>query len=102
MGDSVPELKGVVDNVRKQNLDQLALAYLQRSQPSTSKEALSKVMQPVLVISGDKDADNGSAGDLAKLLPNSTLATTPGNHNIASGTPEFSKEVINFLKKNYY
>ncbi len=102
MGDSVPELKGLIDYVQQQKLDQLALAWLQRSQPSTSKEELSKVKQPVLVISGDKDADNGSAGELAKLLQNSSVATTPGDDNHAASTPEFSKEVISFLKKNNY
>ncbi|MGH2647651.1 MAG: alpha/beta fold hydrolase [Ginsengibacter sp.] len=102
MGDSIPQLKGLVDYVHQQNLDQLALAYLQRSQPSTSKEELSKVTQPVLVISGDKDVDNGSAAELAKLLPNSTVATVPGDHNHASSTNEFSKEIINFLQKNNY
>ena len=76
------------------------MSNLQRSQPSTSKEALSKIRQPVLVISGDKDTDNGSAGDLAKVLPNSYHVTVPGDHNHASATPEFSKEVIDFLKKN--
>lgn len=102
MGDSIPELKGMVNYVQQQGLDQRALAYLQRSQPSTSKEALSKITQPVLVISGSEDADNGSAKDLAKLLPNSTLGTCPGDHNHASATPEFSKEVISFLQKNGY
>jgi len=101
-GDSVPQLKGLVDYVQQQKLDQLALSYLQRSQPSTSKEALSKVTQPVLVISGDKDSDNGSAGELAKLLSNSAVATVPGDHNHASGTNEFSATVIEFLQKNNY
>lgn len=102
MRDSIPELKGMVEYVQKQKLDQLALAYLQRSQPSTSKEELNKITQPVLVISGDKDADNGSAAELAKLLPNSTVATVPGDHNHASATKEFSTAVINFLQKNNY
>ncbi len=102
MGDSIPELKGMVEYVQQQKLDQLALAYLQRSQPSTSKEELNKITQKVLVISGDKDADNGSAAELAKLLPNSTVATVPGDHNHASATKEFSTEVINFLQKNNY
>jgi pimeloyl-ACP methyl ester carboxylesterase len=102
MGDSVPELKGAVDYVKQQHLDRLALAYLQRSQPSTSKEALTQIKQPVLVISGDKDSDNGSAKELAKLLPNSSSATTPGDHNHASATPEFSKEVINFFRRSNY
>src|SRR5664279_5451293 len=38
MGDSIPQLQGMVASVQKQKLDQFALAYLQRSQPSTSKE----------------------------------------------------------------
>jgi pimeloyl-ACP methyl ester carboxylesterase len=102
MGDSVPELKGAVDYVKQQGLDQLALAYLQKAQPSTSKEVLGKIKQPVLVICGDKDSDNGSAAELAKLLRNTSYATTPGDHNHASATPEFSKEIINFLRRNNY
>ena len=102
MGDSIPELKGMVEYVQQQKLDQLALAFLQRSQPSTSKEELSKVTQPVLVISGSEDSDNGSAAQLSKLLPNSTVANVPGDHNHASSTTEFSKEVISFLQKNNY
>src|SRR6202142_4353721 len=87
-GDSVPQLKGLIEYVQQQKLDQLALAYLQRSQPSASKEELNKVTQPVLVISGSEDSDNGSSHELAKLLPNSTVATVPGDHNHASGTKE--------------
>jgi pimeloyl-ACP methyl ester carboxylesterase len=102
MGDSIPELKAMVGYVQQQKLDQLALAYLQRSQPSTPKEVLSKVTQPVLVICGSEDTDNGSAGELAKLLPNSILATVPGDHNHASATAEFSKEVIQFLQQHHY
>ena len=102
MGDSIPELKGAVDYVKQQGLDQLALAYLQKAQPSTSKEALGKVKQPVLVICGDKDTDNGSAAELAKLLPNTSYSITPGDHNHASATPEFSKEIISFLRRNNY
>jgi pimeloyl-ACP methyl ester carboxylesterase len=101
-GDSIPQLKSLVDYVQQQKLDQLALAYLQRSQPSASKEELSKVTRAVLVISGSEDSDNGSAGELAKLLPNSTVATVPGDHNHASATKEFSIAVINFLQKNNY
>ena len=102
MGDSIPELKGAVDYVKQQHLDQLALAYLQRSQPSTSKEILSKIKTPVLVVCGDKDSDNGSAADLAKLLPHAEYATVPGDHNHASATSEFSNAVIKFFKTNGY
>ncbi|MEP6847001.1 MAG: alpha/beta hydrolase [Panacibacter sp.] len=101
MGDSIPELKAAVDYVKQQGLDRLALAYLQRSQPSTSIEILGKVKQPVLVICGDMDSDNGSAGELAKILPNSTYTTVPGDHNHAAATKEFSDAVIAFLSSNY-
>jgi pimeloyl-ACP methyl ester carboxylesterase len=99
-GDSVPELKTMVENVKKQGLDQQALAYMQRSQPSTSKEVLEKVKQPVLVICGDKDSDNGSAKALADVFKHSTYKITPGDHGAASRTKEFSNEVIAFLKNN--
>ena len=102
MGDSVPELKGVVEYVKQQGLDQLALAYLQKAQPSTSKEALGQIQKPVLVICGDKDADNGSATALAQLLPRSDFATVPGDHNHASATIEFSNEVKLFFQKHDY
>jgi pimeloyl-ACP methyl ester carboxylesterase len=98
-GDSVPELKELVNNVKRQGLDQMALAYLQRSQPSTSKEALSKIKQPVLVICGDHDDDNGSAKALASLIPGAMFITTPGVHNDANQSKEFSEAVISFLQK---
>jgi len=101
MGEDVPEAKGAVDYARSQNLDLLALAYLQRSQPSTSKEVLQKVKQPVLVICGDEDSYNGKAADLAKLFPHSTFVTTPSDHNHASATQEFSDAVRKFLSVNY-
>src|SRR6188474_3249411 len=98
-GDSVPELQAMVQNVKKQGLDQQALAYLQRAQPSTSKEELGKVKQPVLIICGDKDSDNGSAKELADLFKHPTYKITPGDHGGASRTKEFSTEVISFLQK---
>src|SRR6187431_2391645 len=98
-GDSVPELQAMVQNVKKQGLDQQALAYLQRSQPSTSKEELGKIKQPVLIICGDKDSDNGSAKELAELFKHPTYKITPGDHGGASRTKEFSTEVISFLHK---
>lgn len=98
-GDSIPELQAMVNNVKKQGLDQQALAYLQRSQPSTSKQELGKVTQPVLIICGDKDPDNGSAKELADLFKRPTYKITPGDHGNANRTKEFSDEVIKFLKE---
>ena len=98
MGDSVKELEGMVKNIQKAGLDQQALAYLQKEQPSTPKETLAKVKQRVLVICGDKDSDNGNARDLAALFQKGQYAEVPGDHGAAIGTKEFADKVVNFLK----
>ena len=98
-GEPVPELAAMLENVKKQGLDQQALAYLQKAQPSTSKEALGKIKQPVLIICGDKDSDNGSAKELADLFKHPVYRVTPGDHGSASRTKEFSIQVISFLHK---
>lgn len=99
MGDSVPALQAMVKNVQSAGLDQLALAYLQKEQPSTSKEELAKIKNQVLVICGKDDEDNGSATDLTKLIPNAVFATVPGNHGTALVSKEFSNAVISFLRQ---
>lgn len=97
--DTVPELHSMVQYVQQSGLDQQALALLQKYQPSTSKELLKKIKNPVLVIHGDMDNDNGSADELAALFPNAEKAVVPGDHNHASQTPEFASAVILFLNK---
>ncbi len=99
MGDSVPELAAMVKNVQAAGLDQKALAYLQNAQPSSSPQELKMIKKPVLVVCGSEDEDNGSGSELSKMIPSSTFATVPGNHGAAVGTVEFSKVVIDFLKK---
>ena len=94
-----PEFQGALNSAKTRGLDTLALGFQQQAQPSTSPAELSNVQQPVLIISGDQDEDNGRAGDLAKLLPNSTLKTVPGNHGNTSGSEGFAREVLAFLKK---
>jgi pimeloyl-ACP methyl ester carboxylesterase len=99
MGEPVKELEAMVKYVKESGLDQTALAYLQKAQPSTSKKELHKVKKPVLVICGDKDTDNGKAGELAALIPKAAFIPVPGDHNGASKTNEFAKEVLSFLQK---
>ncbi len=97
--DTVPSLHTMVQNVQIQNLDQQALALLQKYQPSTSKETLSTIKIPVLVIHGDSDEANGSADELASLFTNAQKAVTPGDHNHAASTPQFASAVLSFLKQ---
>lgn len=62
--DTVATLHNMVQNVQRSGLDQQALALLQKYQPSTPKEELAKINNPVLIIHGDSDIDNGSAEQL--------------------------------------
>ena len=94
-----PEFSGALNYAKSIGADTVALGFLQQTQPSTPQKALGKVKKPVLVICGDKDADNGSAGELAKLLPKSTLVTVPGTHNDTMRSVAFSEAVISFLGK---
>ncbi len=98
-GKPVKELEGMVKYVQDSGLDQQALAYLQKSQPSTSKKVLSKINKPVLIVAGAEDTDNGSAKDLAGIFPKATYASVPGDHGGAVRTPEFSAAVNQFLKQ---
>jgi len=98
MGDSIPEAAAMVKYVQTSGLDQLAQAYLQKEQPSTSKEQLGKLKNKILIICGTEDSDNGSAADLAKAFRHSTYVNVPGNHGGAMRTKEFADAVMHFLK----
>jgi len=99
MYDSVKGYDDFRKRIIENGFDRLALAYQQKEQPSTSKEALAKLKQKVLIICGDQDPDNGSAQNLQKLIPGSGFINVPGDHNSASGTVEFARQVISFLRK---
>ncbi|TAE24009.1 MAG: alpha/beta hydrolase [Cytophagales bacterium] len=93
-----PQYAGAVEYARKSGADTLALGLIQQAQPATSRQVLGRVRQPVLVISGDADTDNGRADDLAELLPNSTLVTVPGaTHNDTMSKPAFGEAIVKFL-----
>ena len=97
--DKHPQLKSAIEYAKKSGADTVCLARMQEFQPTTSVAELSRVKQPVLVISGDDDTDNGPAGELAALLPNATLAGTPGNHNNTARSAGFGEKILAFLLK---
>jgi pimeloyl-ACP methyl ester carboxylesterase len=99
MYDTVKGYDEFKKRITRDGLDRLALAYQQKEQPSTSKEALGKLKQKVMIICGDQDADNGRGQDLQHLVPHSIFVSVPGNHGSAWGTNAFAAEVLTFLKK---
>jgi pimeloyl-ACP methyl ester carboxylesterase len=63
----------------------------------TPEAEIRAIAQPVLVLSGIEDADNGSAEALASALPHAILRTTPGGHMSAVVKPELGHEIAAFL-----
>ncbi|HVW98588.1 MAG TPA: alpha/beta hydrolase [Mucilaginibacter sp.] len=99
MGDTtLHDVDDMVKYIHSQPFDELALAYQQKWQPSTSKKELAAVRIPVLIIRGTEDKENGSETGLQKLIPKSKLTYVPGNHNTASKNRQFSDAVTSFLK----
>jgi len=97
-GDSIPELQARVKNVQAAGLDQQALMLMQKYQPSTSKQQLAAVKQPVLVLCGTEDADLPEAKQLTSIFPRGSFGTMPGDHGAAVRTKEFSQQVLSFLE----
>ena len=93
-----PDFEGMKNYVRRQNLDSVSLAYMQKQQPFTTAEDLKKIKQRVLLIRGDIDSTNGSAQALQLLIPHSIYVNVPGDHNGASSTKAFADRVMDFLK----
>lgn len=73
-----------------------ALAVLD-SQVATTVEELAAIPTPCLVVSGDKDDDNGSAEELAAALPNASALRVPGHHLSASGSPEYARAIVDWF-----
>jgi len=99
-GEPVKELEGVLDYIKKNNLDQVALAYSQGGQPSTSAKEFARIKKPVLVICGEKDGDHAEAEKLSSMIPRSVFTTVPGDHNNAMRTQEFATAVMTFMRKD--
>jgi pimeloyl-ACP methyl ester carboxylesterase len=77
--------------------DPKALLPLLDSFVDTDREALTKIRQPTLILSGSEDGDNGSSEDLAALLDDAIFLETPGNHMNVITKPAFGKAIADFL-----
>lgn len=94
----VPELSGFLAYVERKGLDKALLARQQEFQPSTPLAALKRIKQPLLVIAGNKDTDNGQGQELANHLPHARWVEVPGDHSSAPKTSEFTAAIVDFLR----
>ena len=64
---------------------------------ATTEDDIRALPTPTLVVSGVDDDDNGSAENLAALLPNGRAVRVPGNHLTAVAAPELTRAFVEYL-----
>jgi pimeloyl-ACP methyl ester carboxylesterase len=84
--------------MKSQHVDRVAAALLLESFEDAFMEWLDAFTMPTLVICGDHDDDNGSAEELANILPNAVFHEVPGTHMSSVTKPEFSEAIGQFLQ----
>lgn len=77
--------------------DPKALVHILDTFVNMTDADLARIIQPVLVVSGADDFDNGSAKALSESLPNATHVIVPGNHMSAVVKPELGQAIADFL-----
>jgi pimeloyl-ACP methyl ester carboxylesterase len=63
----------------------------------SSEAELRAIVAETLVLSGAEDHDNGSAAEVAQLLPRARYVEVPGNHMSAVTKPELGRAMADFL-----
>lgn len=83
--------------LKSQGVDRVAARLLLDTMTDLDTAKLANVTMPTLVVCGDEDQDNGSARDLADLLPDAIYVEVPGTHLISATKPEMGEAIVAFL-----
>ena len=83
--------------MKSQKVDRVAAAQLLESFEDAFIEWLQAFTMQTLVVCGDQDDDNGSAEELANVLPNAVFREVPGTHMSSVTKPEFGEAIAQFL-----
>ena len=83
--------------MKSQKVDPVASAQLLDSFEDAFIDWLQAFTMPTLVVCGDQDDDNGSAEELANVLPNAVFREVPGTHMTSITKPEFGTALAEFL-----
>ena len=85
--------------MKSQGVDRIAAAQLLESFEDAFMSWLEAFTMPTLVVCGDQDDDNGSAEELANILPDAIFEEVPGTHMSSVTKPEFGDAIANFLAR---
>jgi pimeloyl-ACP methyl ester carboxylesterase len=83
--------------LKSQGVDRVAARLLLDAMDDFELARLSAIAMPSAVICGDEDQDNGSAEDLAALLPDARYIEVPGTHMSSVTKPELGAAIVDFL-----
>jgi len=84
--------------MKSQKVDRVAAGQLLDSFEDAFMSWLEAFTMPTLVVCGSEDDDNGSAEELANVLPNATFEEVPGTHMSSVTKPQFGETIARFLK----
>jgi pimeloyl-ACP methyl ester carboxylesterase len=83
--------------LKSQGIDRVAARLLLGAMDDFDLASLMNITMPIAVICGDEDRDNGSAEDLAALLPDARYVEVPGTHMGSVTKPELGIAITDFL-----
>jgi pimeloyl-ACP methyl ester carboxylesterase len=83
--------------MKSQKVDRIAAAQLLESFEDAFVTWLEAFTMTTLVVCGSEDEDNGSAEELANVLPNAVFREVPGTHMSSVTKPEFGEAIAEFL-----
>ncbi|WP_086607780.1 alpha/beta fold hydrolase [Erythrobacter donghaensis] len=83
--------------LKSQGIDRIAARLLLDAMDDFDLALLANVTMPVAAICGDADDDNGSASELAALLPDARYIEVPGTHMNSVTQPELGEAIAAFL-----
>ncbi|MBX7527027.1 alpha/beta fold hydrolase [Qipengyuania vesicularis] len=83
--------------LKSQGVDRVAARLLLDTMPDLDLAMLGNVTMPTLVVCGDEDRDNGSAEELAKLIPGATFVEVPGTHMGSVTKPDLGQAMADWL-----
>lgn len=83
--------------LKTQGIDRVAVRQLLLTMPDLDLAKLSNVTMPTAVVCGDEDSDNGSAPELAALLPDAVYIEVPGTHMSSVTKSELGEAIAGWL-----
>ena len=83
--------------LKSQGVDRVAARHLLGTMPDLDLALIERITMPTLVVCGDEDRDNGSAEELASLLPNADFVEVPGTHMGSVTKPDLGRAMADWL-----